>query len=127
MKFNTCQDKAKLKAWLYKITRNQCIDYLRSKVVKTTVLTDNPDELLFSTDKVVEKRMLAKFEREKLHQHLDSLPSDYKQTLSLYYFYDYSYSEISHLLRKDISFVKNKLFRGKQLLRKVYEKKEAVV
>lgn len=126
LKFHSFRDPSKIKAWLYKITRNQCIDYLRSKVVKATVLMDDIEELRYLANETVEKEIVEKFDRERLHQHLESLPKDYKQTLSLYYLGDYSYSEISHLLCKDISFVKNKLFRGKRLLKKVYEN-EAII
>ncbi|MFZ3591740.1 RNA polymerase sigma factor, partial [Bacillus sp. DJP31] len=112
LKLDSFEDKSKIKTWVYKITCNQCIDYLRSKVVKVTVLKDNPEELRYSTNDTVEKEVVEKFDKEQLYQHIDSLPMDYKQTLSLYYFHDYSYIEISKLLCKDISFVKNKLCRG---------------
>ncbi|MEH7235278.1 RNA polymerase sigma factor [Bacillus sp. JJ1562] len=127
LKFNSFRDPSKIKAWLYKITRNQCIDYLRSKVVKATVLMDDIEDLQYTNYETVEKEIVEKFDREMLYEHVDSLPKDYKQALSLYYFHDYSYNEISHLLRKDISFVKNKLFRGRRLLKEVFENNEVMV
>ncbi|MEH7224632.1 sigma-70 family RNA polymerase sigma factor [Bacillus sp. JJ1566] len=127
LKFHSFRDPSKIKAWLYSITRNQCIDYLRSKVVKATVLMDDIEELRFSTNETVEKEIVEKFDRETLYQHIESLPKDYKQTLSLYYFGEYSYREISYLLSKDISFVKNKLFRGRLMLKKVYENNKVIV
>ncbi|THE09790.1 sigma-70 family RNA polymerase sigma factor [Bacillus timonensis] len=122
LKFHSFRDPSKIKAWLYKITRNQCIDYLRSKVVKATVLMDDFEGLRYTTTETVEKAIVEKFDRERLYEHIEALPKDYKQTLSLYYLHDYSYNEISQFLRKDISFVKNKLFRGRRLLKEVYEK-----
>ncbi|MFS0821402.1 RNA polymerase sigma factor [Bacillus sp. 1P02SD] len=122
LKIHSFRDPSKIKAWLYKITRNQCIDYLRSKVVKATVLIDDFEGLRYTANETVEKEIVEKFDRERLYEHIESLPKDYKQTLSLYYFHDYSYIEISQLLRKDISFVKNKLFRGRRLLKDEYEK-----
>ncbi|RFB17342.1 sigma-70 family RNA polymerase sigma factor [Bacillus sp. HNG] len=127
LKFHSFRDPSKIKAWLYKITRNQCIDYLRSKVVKATVLMDDIEVLRYTTSENIEKAIVEKFDRERLYEHIEALPKDYKQTLSLYYFHDYSYSEISHVLSKDISFVKNKLFRGKRLLKKVYENNKVIV
>lgn len=121
LKMNSFREQSKLKSWLYKITRNQCIDYLRSKVVKATVLVDEMEDLRYSTDEMVENEIVERFEREQLYQQIEALPKDYKQTLSLYYFSDYSYKEISELLCKDISFVKNKLFRGKRMLKQIYE------
>ncbi|MEK3889828.1 RNA polymerase sigma factor [Bacillus sp. FSL K6-3431] len=124
LKLNSFKEKSNIKTWLYKITCNQCIDYLRSKVFRSTILMDNLEECLFSNRKSVESELLDKLERERLYQHINSLPNDYKQTLSLYYFSNYSYKEISYMLCKDISFVKNKLLRGKRLLKKVYQKDE---
>lgn len=127
LKWNSFKNKSTMKAWLYKITCNQCIDYLRSKVFKSTILTDNLEELLSSNIESVEGKLFEKFERERLYQTINALPKDYKQTLFLYYVRNYSYKEISDLLCKDISFVKNKLFRGRQLLKKVYQKNELIV
>ncbi len=121
LKLNSFREQSKLKSWLYKITRNQCIDYLRSKVVKATVLLDEMEDLRYSTNEMVENEIVERFERERLYQQIEALPKDYKQTLSLYYFNDYSYKEISDLLCVDISFVKNKLFRGKRMLKQIYE------
>lgn len=121
LKMNSFREQSKLKSWLYKITRNQCIDYLRSKVVKATVLVDEMEDLRYSTNEMVENEILERFDRERLYQQIEALPKDYQQTLSLYYFSDYSYKEISDLLCVDISFVKNKLFRGKRMLKQIYE------
>jgi len=121
LKLNSFREQSKIKSWLYKITRNQCIDYLRSKVVKATVLVDEMEDLRYSANETVENEILERFDRERLYQQIESLPNDYKQPLFLYYFGDYSYKEISHLLCKDISFVKNKLFRGKRMLKQIYD------
>lgn len=127
LKLDSFEGKANIKSWLYRITVNQCIDYLRSKVIKSTVPIENPEELLSSTRESVEVEMLERFEKEELYENINSLPPDYKQTLSLYYLKDYSYNEISITLSKDISFVKNKLFKGRHMLRKVYQEKRLLV
>ncbi|WP_449538007.1 RNA polymerase sigma factor [Ferdinandcohnia sp. Marseille-Q9671] len=124
LKWNSFKDNTKIKSWLYRITCNQCIDYLRSRVVRPTVLTENLEDLQYTSKESVESEMIESFERERLYQHIDALPTDYKQTLSLYYLKDYSYQEICEVLCKDITFVKNKLFRGRRLLKKLYEKNE---
>lgn len=127
LNLDSFEGKANIKSWVYRITVNQCIDYLRNKVVQTTVLIDNPEELLTSSRESVEKELLERLEKEQLHQTLSTLPKDYKQTLSLYYLHDYSYKEISEILSRDLSFVKNKLFRGRRMLKEVYEEKELAV
>lgn len=124
LKLDSFEGKSNIKSWLYRITSNQCIDYLRSKIIKSTVLIDYPEDILSTNVESVEKEILDRLEREKLLQKINSLPNDYKQTLSLYYFNDFTYKEISDVLSKDISFVKNKLFRGRRMLRKVYQENE---
>lgn len=127
LKLDSFEGKSTLKSWLYRITVNQCLDYVRSKAMKSTVLTDNLEEYLTSPREFVEKEILERLEKETLQHTINSLPNDYKQTLSLYYFHDYSYKEIGDTLSKDITFVKNKLFRGRRLLRQVYLENELVV
>lgn len=127
LKMDSFEGKSNIKSWLYRITVNCCIDYLRSKALKTTVLIENPEDMLTSTRESVEMEMLERFEKEELYDHINSLPNDYKQALALYYLKDYSYKEISDALCKDVSFVKNKLFKGRHMLRKVYQEKERMV
>lgn len=126
LKMDSFQGKASMKTWIYKITRNQCIDYLRSRSYQSTVLTECPEEIIESEqlayDKEgVERKLMKKQEQEKLRRKLNTLPEDYQKPISLYYFYDYSYKEISQMLNKDISYVKNRLFRGKRLLKLAFE------
>lgn len=126
LKLDSFKQLANLKTWLYKVTSNQCIDHLRSKVQKSTILMDNLEELLFFSRESVEREVLNSIDKLRLYQNINSLPNDYKQALTLYYFNNYSYREISKVLCKDISFVKNKLFRGRRLLRKIYDNNERI-
>ncbi|MDQ0153945.1 RNA polymerase sigma factor [Robertmurraya andreesenii] len=127
LKLDTFQGKSNIKSWLYRITANQCIDYLRSREMKSTVLIDNLEEVDSHSGVSVENDIIERLEKEVLYQNIRSLPDDYKQTLSLYYLNDYSYREISEALCKDITYVKNRLFRGRRLLKKVYQENELKV
>ncbi|HCX47739.1 MAG TPA: hypothetical protein DG757_01575 [Bacillus sp. (in: Bacteria)] len=127
LKLDTFEGKSNIKSWLYRITSNQCIDYLRSREMKSTVLIDNLEEVDSHSGVSVENDIIERLEKEALYQNIRSLPDDYKQTLSLYYLNDYSYREISEALCKDITYVKNRLFRGRRLLKKVYQEKELKV
>jgi RNA polymerase sigma-70 factor (ECF subfamily) len=124
LKLDTFNHTSNIKTWLYKITCNQCIDYLRSRMIKSTILIDNFEEILVSNRESAEIEVLRKLDNGRLYHIINSLPYDYKQPLTLYYFNNYSYKEISELLCKDISYVKNKLFRGKRLLKEKYFKNE---
>jgi RNA polymerase sigma-70 factor, ECF subfamily len=117
---DTFKYKSNIKTWLFRITRNQCIDYLRSKVFKSTILIDNFEKLLVCNKETVEKEIFKQINNEELYQNIKFLPKNYQQTLRLYYFHNYSYKDISKLLCKDISFVKNNLLRGKRMLKNIY-------
>nr|WP_255301683.1 RNA polymerase sigma factor [Bacillus sp. AFS040349] len=119
LKRDTFEKKSTMKSWLYSITRNQCIDYLRSKT-KSIVLTENFEELKVTNHNSAELEALKRLEKESLYATINSLPMKYKKLLILYHFNHFTYKEISKLLNKDISFVKNNIFRGRRLLKEKY-------
>ncbi|AND41459.1 RNA polymerase sigma factor [Cytobacillus oceanisediminis] len=126
LKWTTFVQISNLKSWLYKITCNQCIDYLRSSTYKSTLLIENLEEFLI-TDKIsAEYKVMKALEKDTLLKHIATLPFYYRTTIILHYFRNYSYKEISSLLCKDIAFVKNKLFHGRRMLREMYTNEEVI-
>lgn len=109
----------KLKSWLYSTTANQCIDYFRSKYVKTTHLFDSLEELNITFSESVELQVIKNFEYTNLYQIIRTLPIHFKEPIELFYFKDCTYKEISISLGINISTVKNRLFRGRLLLKEL--------
>ena len=55
---------------------------------------------------------------------LDSLPPKYKEVIVLHYFEELGYREISDVLRVPVGTVGVRIKRGKEALKKIYEKME---
>lgn len=119
LRWSTIIQVKNLKSWLYKVTSNQCIDYLRSSGYRSTLLVENLEEILMPGIVSAEQKVMKWLDRERLFEYITSLPFYYKTTIILYYYRNFSYKEISKILCKDISFVKNKLYRGRLLLREM--------
>lgn len=94
-----------LKAWLIRVTINECKDYQkqfwRHTVDIDEVIIGQQDETLIVLPVVMK------------------LASKYRNVLYLYYYEGYSTTEIANILNKNINTVKSILIRGRKLLKKM--------
>ena len=95
------------KAWLIRVTQNKCLDMLKSSARKNSSIDDIPLSAE-TADKDARLDVIAK---------IISLPPKYKSTILLYYYYDYSVSNIAHTLKISNSAVKMRLKRGREILK----------
>ena len=104
------------KTWLYKIARNNAIDYLRKQSKRQAKpIEDFQNELL---DKETLERTILKNEQSRqLHNAMKHMHNDYKDVLHLVYFEAMSYDEASAVLGKNIKQIKNLVYRAKQALK----------
>ena len=114
---------SKFSVWLYRLTTNVCIDFLRSRGRKPTVslTVENEDEETQELD-VADERFdpEAQFERAELRRSvqrgLESLPEDYRMILILRELNGLSYAEIGETLQLEEGTVKSRLFRARKKL-----------
>jgi RNA polymerase sigma factor (sigma-70 family) len=111
--------------WLYRITTNHSIDYLRKKKLKTFSL-DEPvqtrdgtmsievEDESQSTDDLIMKKQRSIILREAL----DSLPDKYRDIIKMRHVEELSYQEIADLLDLPLGTVKAHIFRARELLYK---------
>lgn len=108
----------KINSYLARIARNMCIN--ENKKRDNTNLQF--DELLFNTEN--EQLNLEKKEiNELLNQALERLPDEFKELIILKEFLDYKYKDIADLMDINMSLVRTRIYRAKQMLRdylKVY-------
>ena len=114
---------SKFSSWLYKLTTNVCLDFLRKrsrqKTVPLTYETDDgeqeylpiPDET-FSPETEAERREL----RSSVRRGLSQLPEGQRQILILREIGQLSYEEIAGQLGLEAGTVKSRIFRARKKL-----------
>ena len=114
---------SKFSVWLYRLTTNICIDFLRTRGRRPTVsLTaadedEEPQELDVADDRFDPVQSLERAElRRAVQRGLASLPEDYRRILMLRELSGLSYAEIGQVLRLEEGTVKSRLFRARKKL-----------
>lgn len=110
-----------LRAWLYKIASNVCVNFMRRSKAPMASLemledtswqepedeSDQPEQLLEELEG-----------RQELEALIQRLPPQYAETVMLYYFEHFSYQEIAYMLNCSPATVRSYRHRGIQSLRK---------
>lgn len=113
------QEKARFSTWVYSITYNYCIDFLRRKKKQKDLFTDeieNPPDL---ADDEVSDKVLLEIEIKQLKKVLEKVPTSDRMVLLMKYQDGMSIKEIAAILDKTESAVKMKIKRAKAKAQKV--------
>ncbi len=114
------QNQEAFGGWLLGILRNIYHNWLRAQKLHTIPL-DETHESIPSRDNPGETG-LSQDEMAKISRYLQALPDKYREVLVLKYLKDFSYREISSLLKLPVSTVTMRLnYARKFLLRKIKE------
>ncbi|MPN17145.1 ECF RNA polymerase sigma factor SigW [bioreactor metagenome] len=100
------------KAWLIRVTMNQCKDVLKSFWRNNIHLVENVEVRLEDTPE------------NDLLQVVLSLPKKYKDVIYLYYYEGYTVPAMAKLINQNENTIYSHLYRGKALLRRKLEGKE---
>lgn len=100
-------------AWLYTIARNTCLNYLRSKRQ-----FDSFDESFHGSAETSKTDIGLK---EQIQNAIATLPVTYREAILLREYEDCTYQEIAQILDIDISLAKIRVFRARNLLRKLLQ------
>lgn len=106
------QGEGSVRAWLSKITVNECLMFLRKKKQLIIPIEDSY-HLLLSHDSDV----LGALHARELMKHIRTLPVGYRTVLNLYVFEDKSHKEIAELLQISENTSKSQLFKARSMLR----------
>ena len=107
-----------LRAYLYKVTRNRCIDHLRRH--RGEVPLADVENVLHSPD--AETMAFRKERDEILYVCMQALPQQYREVLQLTYFDGFSLQQTASLMRKTMKQVYNLHDRAKTALRELLQK-----
>ena len=113
-------------SWIYKLTYNLCIDFLRKKQ-RTTVLPlvsinsdGETDELEIPDDRYLPENELEWKELKKAaFDAIDSLPAEHRQILLMREFTGMSYKDIADALYINEGTVKSRISRARKALAKI--------
>lgn len=105
----------KFSTWVIRISTNHVIDYRRKKKQETVPI----EEVEFSlrTEESPEVAYIRREQKEELKKIVNDLPDMYKIPIMLYHEQGLSYQEISDIINEPLSKVKNRIFRGRRMLK----------
>ena len=105
--------KAKFSTWVYSITYNYCIDYIRKKKKLGSVFSDEMEKAPEIADEEVSDKEILEIEIKKLKIVLDKLPIGDKAILLMKYQDGMQIKDIANVLGKTESAIKMKIKRAK--------------
>ncbi len=112
---------AAAKGFLYKVVRNDCLNYIKHQVVRDNYLTRQKKVQEESTPDFVESMISAEVAGELVHA-INRLPEECRKIFRLSYFDEMSNVEIAKALELSVQTVKNQKSRGYKLLREMLRK-----
>ena len=118
------QFESAFSTWLFRLTTNVCLDFLRAKKRKPTVslttVDDSDEETQLELPDLTqnpEALLLAAEDRALVARALNELPVEYRQILTMRAINDMSYAEIGAVLKLREGTVKSRLSRARFALR----------
>lgn len=106
-----------LKAWLFRVARNNAIDYMRKKRVPVEEFTAclETAATTFRPEREAERSWLA----AEVFEAIDELPPAYREVVDLRFFHQLCYQEIAQVLSIPLGTVKSRLNYAIQRLTKI--------
>ena len=113
--------ESRLSVWLYRITNNVCIDFLRRRRDAVSLSAENAEDgetemeisdLRFDPVTIAEKHDL----QEHIRDALQHLPEEQREAFLLRTVAELSYEEIAATLGIDLGTVKSRIFRARKKL-----------
>jgi len=119
----------KFKTWLFQITKNTCIDFLRKRKDMLPAESLEEEQMLATLESITDKSPLPEelldaegFSRE-LEKTLNTLPKIQSQTVTLHLQQDLNFQEIAEVLNEPLNTVKSRYRRALLAIRQTLGKK----
>jgi RNA polymerase sigma-70 factor (ECF subfamily) len=109
-----------IRPWLYKVARNNALDYLKKH--KAVQFSEVEEEVVLevpSSDPSLEAKMDDTLFMEKVRESMKELPVAMKEVLLMKYFEDLTFEQIADIQDLPVNTVKSNFYRGKQKLYKI--------
>lgn len=123
------QFESAFSTWLYRLTSNVCIDFLRrqKKQVQSSLTVCDEEEQARELSvpdpaPLPEERAIANEQRALVRQAMDQLETEHRQILTLRVIQGLSYQEIGQILELKEGTVKSRLARAREKIRQQLER-----
>ncbi|MEM7050471.1 MAG: sigma-70 family RNA polymerase sigma factor [Acidobacteriota bacterium] len=110
--------------WLFRVAQNAAIDQIRRRRLKLIPIhrqeeseEESRDWDLPSPDRGPYRDLRNRERGDAIQQAIDGLPWEYRELIVLRHYGELSYEEIARAKEMPLGTVKNKLFRGRQMLK----------
>lgn len=109
--------------WLFRVAQNAAIDQIRRRRLKVVSLRQDDEEGegrdwdLPSPERGPYGDLRNRERGDAIQEAIDSLPWEYRELILLRHFGELPYEEIAQMKSMPLGTVKNKLFRGRQMLK----------
>ncbi|MCL2572943.1 MAG: sigma-70 family RNA polymerase sigma factor [Defluviitaleaceae bacterium] len=114
-------EEYKFSTWTIRIATNHVIDWRRKKKYETVSIDDEENTvaggLMANSGASPEDEYIADEQSRMLRDLVAGLPDIYRVPIVLYHEQGLSYQEISEITGEPLSKVKNRIFRGRKLLK----------
>ncbi len=115
----------KFSTWLYRISHNAAIDYMRrNSVFQQSLEAENADGTYQLQIESPNPSPETERERSEWRREIDSvikcLPTVYRELILLRHSQDMSYDEIAEITNLPLGTVKNRLFRAREMMRDIF-------
>jgi len=120
---HTFRRGAKFTTWLYSITRNHCLDELRSKKRRVEETAELPDEIedwgLESADSAIERNQSGELMRKLMRESLDETET---KVMTLHYVHELPLESVSRMLKlTNVSGAKAYVVSARRKLKRAHE------
>jgi RNA polymerase sigma factor (sigma-70 family) len=116
-------NKYSFKTWLFKIGKNNAIDYIRKQAKRSHVsIHDYEIECKLEDPGCLEEIIVKNEQTYLIHQAMQNINPDYREVLHLLYFEEMSYDEAAVVLKKSNKQIKNLAYRARLALKSVFGK-----
>ncbi len=120
MNLENFEKKSQFSTWIYSITYNYCIDYLRKRKKEQLLFAEENEQSKEVAQEELPDALLLEIDVERLRYILDELPTEDKTILLMKYQDDMMIKEIAITLNKTESAIKMKLKRAKEKALQIY-------
>lgn len=124
---NDFDDSLKFSSWIYRITHNETIDFLRKKSVRPQISNSEEENYIalenFASESDTEKETRLHFDKKIISEILSEMDKKYREVIILCYMEEKSYDEISDIIQKPKNTVGTLINRAKKNFKELVEQK----